>query len=93
MKTSELKQLIREQVKIVLKEDATPKDLRLIVADYGDDESLIEEFRRALKVFGINLYESPTSDDSDTIVLYLTKMQLNISQLKKIDKEYLDHEE
>jgi hypothetical protein len=65
----------------------SPKDLQMVEADYKDIDELKSSFIKALKKFGINVYDSPESEGSDTYILYLTKEKLTKSQLKDIDEE------
>ena len=65
-----------------------PKDLAGFGGDYKDIEGILEELKKALKKFGINMYEDPSVEGSDSYQFYLTKEKLTKKQLNEIsDKD------
>ena len=64
-----------------------PKDIQFINADYKEIESMANQFKKALKAFGINMYEDPTTKGSDSYSFFLTKEKLNSKQLNDIARE------
>lgn len=64
-----------------------PKDFQVISADYKDTPGLIEEMKRALHTFGINMYEDPRFAGSDTYSFYLTKEKLSKKQINDIAED------
>ena len=49
---------------------------------------LIESFEAALKNFGLNVYEHPSTEGSDMIGLIITRSKLSKKDLKEIEESY-----
>ena len=61
-----------------------PKDLQTFGGDYKDVEGILDELKKALKKFGINMYDDPSVEGSDSYQFYLSKEKLSKKQLEAI---------
>jgi hypothetical protein len=77
-----------EIIESVFTEAVSPRDYHIAIADHKED--IIPEIAKALKKFGLFVYNSTYIEGGDTVGCIISKRKLNTKELEEIDKREFD---
>ncbi len=95
MKTSELRSLIREEIKNTLNEAKKPSkyNFEQVAADYKDFEGFIDDLLPTLKKLGLYAINDPVYNGSDSYGILISKSPISKAELKAYSDEFYGEEE
>jgi len=82
MKKSTLRQIIKEEIASVLKEN-TPENVRSIVADYTDIDGFMFDVIKAINDLGLGYAEEdPSTSGTDSVGMLIGKTESDVAKFR-----------